>query len=115
MPEKTKEELSEEINKILGTDIDLLKLTKDDLTALHEAIVKFKEAQEFPLPLLDRPLGEILDQKIMNRPLRELTLRDVIGLPKERKGLLGSFGILPRLLGRLEKESGKASQGQGTD
>jgi len=97
MPEKTKEELSEEINKILGTDIDLLKLTKDDLTALHEAIVKFKEAQEFPLPLLDRPLGEILDKRIGNKSLRETSLREIFGLPKDRKGLFG-FGILGRLL-----------------
>jgi len=96
MPEKTKDELSEEINKVLGTTIDLTKLSKDDLTALHEAILKFKEAQEFPLPLLDRPLGEILDKRIGNKPLRETSLREILGLPKNRKGLFG-FGILGRL------------------
>lgn len=102
MPDKTKEEISEEVNKILGTTIDLTKLTKDDLMVLHDALIKLKEANEFPLPLLDRPLGEIIDQKFMNRPLRELTLRDVIGLPKERKGILG-LGILPRILNRTEE------------
>jgi len=102
MPEKTKEEISEEINKILGTTIDLTKLTKDDLVTLHEALAKFKEVAEFPLPLLDKPIGEILDRKIMNRPLRELSLADVLGLPKERKGLLG-LGILPRILSRTEE------------
>jgi len=107
MPERTKEELSEEINKILGTVIDLTKLTKDDLTALYEALVKFKEATEFPLPLLDRPLGEILDQKVMNHPIRDLSLADILGLPKERKGLLG-FGLLPRILGRLEEKKSES-------
>jgi len=105
MPERTKEDISEEINKILGTTIDLTKLAKDDLTALHEALIKFKEAQEFPLPLLDRPLGEILDKRIGDKSLRETSLREILGLPKERKGLLG-LGLLPRLLGRPgEKES----------
>jgi len=104
MPEKPKEELSEEINKILGTTIDLTKLTKDDLTTLLEALVKFKEASEFPLPLLDRPLGSILDERLGSRPLRELSLADILGLPKERKGLFG-FGILGRILehGELKK------------
>jgi len=105
MPEKTKEELSEEINKILGTTIDLTKLTKDDLVTLHDALIKLKEA--FPLPLLDRPIGEILDNRIGNRPLRELTLADLLGLPKERKGLFG-FGILGRILERgSAEEQGK--------
>jgi len=103
MPEKTKDELSDEINKILGTTIDLTKLPKDDLTALHEALIKFKEAQEFPLPLIDRPLGEILDKKVFNKPLRETSLREILGLPKERKGLLG-LGFLPRLLARTEEK-----------
>jgi len=111
MPEKMKEELSVEINNILGTEIDLTKLTKDELTELHEALVKFKEAHEFPLPLLDRPIGEILDQKFMNRPLRDLTLADVLGLPKERKGLFG-FGVLGHLLSRRTKS--EPSEGKGT-
>jgi len=97
MPEKTKEELSEEINKILGINIDFTRLPKDDLTTLHEALAKFKEAQEFPLPLLDRPLGEILEKRIGDKPLRETSLREILGLPKDRKGLFG-FGILSRLL-----------------
>jgi len=107
MPEKTKEELSEEINKILGTTIDLIKLSKDDLTALHEALIKFKEAQEFPLPLIDRPLGEILDKRVGNKSLRETSLREILGLPKERKGLLG-LGLLPRLLGRPEEKESES-------
>jgi len=94
MPEKTKEELSEEINKLLGTGIDFAKLTKDDLTALNEALIKFKEAAEFPLPLLDKPIGQILDKKVGDKSLRESSLRDILGLPKEG-GLFG-FGILSR-------------------
>lgn len=101
MPEKTKEELSEEINKLLGTTIDFEKLTKDDLTTLNEALIKFKEAAEFPLPLLDKPLGEILNEKLGGKALRESSLRDLFGLPKEG-GLLG-FGILSRRF--LKKET----------
>lgn len=97
MPEKTKEELSEEINKLLSTTIDFMKLTKDDLTVLNEALIKFKEAAEFPLPLLDKPIGEILDKKFGNKPLRDSSLRDLFGLPKEGGGLFG-FGILSRRL-----------------
>jgi len=108
MPEKTKEDLSAEINNILGTTIDLTKLTKDDLTTLHEALLKFKEATEFPLPFIDRPIGEILDKKFMNRPLRDLSLADILGLSKERKGLLG-LGILPRILARAEEKKNGSS------
>jgi len=107
MPEKTKEELSKEANKILGTMIDLTKLSKDELTALYEALVKFKEAQEFPLPLLDRPLGEILDKRVGNKSLRETSLREILGLPKDRKGLFG-FGILGRLFERVEEKKSES-------
>lgn len=107
MPEKTKEELSEEINKILGTTIDLTKLTKDDLTVLNEALIKFKEAVEFPLPLLNRPIGEILDQQLMNRPVRDLSLADIFGLSKERKGLF-PFGVIPSLFSRMGEKKNES-------
>ena len=105
MPEKTKEELSEEINKLLGTTIDFEKLTKDDLTTLNEALIKFKEAAEFPLPLLDKPIGQILDKRFGNKSLGESSLRDLLGLPKEGGGLFG-FGILSRrsLKGETKEE-----------
>jgi len=109
LPEKTKEELSEEINKLLGTAIDFVKLTKDDLATLNEALIKFKEAAEFPLPLLDKPIGDILDKKIGNKSLRESSLRDILGLPKEG-GLFG-FGILSRrFLKREESQPEKPSE-----
>jgi len=104
MPEKTKEELSEEINKFLGTTIDFLKLSKDDLVVLNEALIKFKENAEFPLPLLDKPIGEILDKKIIgDKSLRESSLRDLFGLPNEG-GLFG-FGILTRRRFQKKEES----------
>jgi len=106
MPEKTKEELTATINEILGTTIDFGRLSKDDLTTLHEALVKLKEANEFPLPLLDRPLGDILDKKIGDKSLRESTLRDILGLPKGRKGLFG-FGILRFLQDKGEQIESK--------
>jgi len=99
MPEKTKDELSDEINQILGTAIDFTKLSKDDLTKLYDSLAKLKEANEFSLPLLNRPIGDILDKKIGTRTLRELSLGEILGLPKDRKGILG-FGILSRILER---------------
>lgn len=102
MVEKTKEELSAEINKMLGTNIDFTKLSKEELSSLYEALQKLKEAQ-WPLPILDKPLGEILDRKILGKPLREVTLAELLGLPRERKGLLG-FGIISRLMARAEEK-----------
>lgn len=101
--EKTKEDFSQEINKLLGTSIDFAKLTKEDLAKLNEAIVKIKEATEFPLPLLDKPLSKILDQKVFNKPLGETSLRELLGLPKG-KGLFG-FGLLPRFLSEKGEQS----------
>jgi len=106
MPEQTKEELSTKINEILGTTIDFGRLSKDDLTTLQEALVKLREANEFPLPLLDRPIGDILEKKIGDKSLRESTLRDLLGLPKGRKGLFG-FGILRFLQEKGEENESK--------
>lgn len=101
MTDKTKEELSEELNDILGTSIDFTKLTKDELQSLYEAILKLKEHLAI-FPLLDKPLGQILDKKILGKPLREITLRELLGLPKERKGIFG-LGIMSRIINKLEE------------
>ena len=102
-PEKTKDEISEEINTLLGTSIDFAKLTKDDLVMLQGALAKFNQSAEFSMPLLDKPIGDILDKRIFNKTVRETTLRDLFGLPKEGKGIFG-FGILGNLRRRPEKE-----------
>jgi len=99
----TKEELSQELNKILGTDIDFTKLSREELVKLYEAVQKMKESHEWPFPILDKPLGEILDRRILGKPLREITLAEILGLPRERKGLLG-FGILSRIMAKEEKK-----------
>jgi len=96
VPDKTKEELSAQVNKVLGTTIDFTKLTKEELQTMTGALTKLKE-NEFPLPLLDRPLAEMLGDKF--HLTKQTTLRDVLGLPKgSKKGLLG-FGLLSRLIG----------------
>jgi len=111
MPEETKEEISAKLNELLKTDIKFEKLSKEELTQLCEAIDKIK----VPLPLIDRPIGEILDARIGNRPLREQSLADLFGLPKERGGILG-FGILGGrgLLDRGRPEAEKASAEEKT-
>ena len=94
-----KEEFSNAINQLLGieTPIDFTKLSKTELETLHGALTKIKEKDEELLPLLDKPLGQILDRKVLGKPLGETSLRDFLGLKKDRQGILG-LGILRRLL-----------------
>ncbi len=102
---RTKEELSGEINKMLGTDIDFTKLSKDELEKLYEAVQRL----QWPFPILDKPLGEILnriDRRVLGKPLRELTLAELFGLPKEGKGLLG-LRVLTRIMSRMEEKLGE--------
>ncbi len=87
MTNKTKEELATELNKLLGTEIDFIRLTKTDMETLREAIVKLGD--KTLLPFLDKPLKEVFKLD------KDMTLRQLIGLPKEG-GPLG-LGILPRL------------------
>lgn len=105
MSEETKETLSTKLNELLKTNIKFDKLSKEELVQLWEAIGKIKDVEAAAmLPLLDRPIGEILDKKVMNRPLRDLTLSEVFGIPKERvKGFLG-LGVLPRIFAAREEE-----------
>lgn len=115
MPDKTKENISEELNELLGTTIDFTRLNKDDLTSLQAALIKVKESTaEFSLPILDRPLGEILDKRIGNKSLRETTLREMFGLPKDRKGIFG-FGLLGNLLRRPEEKEAEEKKTEPTD
>lgn len=108
-PEKTKDEISEEINTLLGTSIDFTKLTKDDLTMLQGALAKFNQSAELSIPLLDKPIGDILDKRIFNKTVRETTLRDLFGLPKEGKGIFG-FGILGNLRRRPAETEEKKTE-----
>ena len=108
-PEKTKDAISEEINTLLGTSIDFAKLTKDDLVVLQGALAKFNQSAEFSIPLLDKPIGDILDKRIFNKTVRETTLRDLFGLPKEGKGIFG-FGILANLRRRPAEAEEKKTE-----
>jgi len=100
---ETKEEFSTEINKILGTTIDFTKLSKEELTSLHGALTKAKEDSD--ISLLDTPLGDLFDKKVFNRAT---TLRELLGLPKGRKGILG-FGIIGKVLKEVEKNARSGS------
>jgi len=114
MPERTKEEISDEVNEILGTSIDFTKLNKEELITLLEAIIRLKQASEFPLPLLERPLGEILDTEIFNKPLRETSLAEILGINEllnKRKGLF-KFGILSRFMKTRKPSAGVKENGE---
>lgn len=101
MEEKTKEELSEELNELLGTEINFMKLNKEELVDLYKAVLKIKEASAI-FPLLDKPIGQILDKKFLGKPLKDMTLRELFGLSKERKGFFG-LGIMSRIINKLEE------------
>jgi len=83
MVNKTKDELSEELNEILGTSIDFTKLTKEDLTSLYEAILKLKEGMVI-FPLLDKRKEQI--GKMVKKGERILPALKSIG---ESRGILG--------------------------
>jgi hypothetical protein len=85
-----KNELSDGINELLGlkeSPIDFAgKLSKEDLTTLHDSVESLA-------------LGGLLGKKILNRPMGELMkmpLQDVLKELKEGQGLLG-LGLLGRL------------------
>lgn len=92
----SKEELSEEIMDFLGlAELEsLTRMTRADLIKLYEAVQGLKNAS-IGVALFDKPLGEILDQKIGGKPVRELTLGEIVATIR-REGPLG-LGILPEV------------------
>ncbi len=97
MPEKlTKEKLAEEIMDVLGLSLDSLnRMTKSDLTQLYKRLSAGGD-------ILDRPLSEILDEKIGGKPLRDMTLGEIAEQVKDQ-GPLG-LGILPEIRRAVREE-----------
>lgn len=62
----SKEELSEKLNKLLGTNnIDFTKMSRKDLVQLHEVL------SDLLKPLSEMSLREVLDELFGDRPLRQ--------------------------------------------
>lgn len=95
---ETKEELAAEITKLLGVGLDsLTRMTLEDLKILRDALSKMvPQGQQMFGKIFNRPLREVLNEKVMDKPLGELSLMELLGMEKKEGGILG-FGLLPRL------------------
>lgn len=93
----TKDELSVEINKLLGTQLaSLSRMTLEDLKLLREVLSKGPEQGQFLGAVFRRPLKDVLNEKILDKSLGELSLMEILGMENKEGGLLG-FGLLPRI------------------
>lgn len=89
----SKNELSEKLCDLLDIEVEFSKMTKEDLISLYKRVNELMEGIDEKL--LSKPLEEILDTKIGGKPLRELTLGDIIRKVRDH-GPLG-LGILPEM------------------
>lgn len=95
---ETKEELVEGINKVLGIQIDSLsRMNLDDLKILRDALTKIApQGQQMFGKFFNRPLREVLNEKVMDKSLGELSLMELLGMENKEGGILG-FGFLPKI------------------
>lgn len=100
-----RKKLVEEINSILGTKLELKRVTLGELEQLHDAIST--RTTQLPIGqniqgLLNVPLVEILRKKLEHKKFEDLKVRDFLEIFKEGtedKGPLG-LGILPAFMRR---------------
>ena len=91
----TKEELSAEINKLLGAQLaSLSRMTLEDLKILRDVLSKGPEQGQFLGAVFRRPLKDVLNEKILDKSLGELSLMEILGMESKGGGILG-FGVLP--------------------
>jgi len=99
-----KKELSRKINELLGTSIDFTPLKKDDLEELYEAVKEMSEVMgQVNLSLLRKPLKEIIDAKILDKPIGEMSIIELLRAFTREKGILG-LGIIPKIRRLLRGE-----------
>lgn len=95
----SKEQLAEEIMDVLGLSLDSLnRMTKSDLMQVHKKLLELKTSGE----IVDKPLSEILDEKIGGKPVRDMTLGEIAEQMKDQ-GPLG-LGILPDIRRAIREE-----------
>ena len=91
----TKEELSAEINKLLEVQLaSLSRMTLEDLKSLKEVLSKGPEKGQLFGAVFHRPLKDILNEKLLDKTLGELSLMEILGMENKEGGILG-FGIIP--------------------
>jgi len=104
--------LIDEINRLLGTKLELRGVTLKELEKLRNAIsAKLEGSIGLPFGknmqgLLDAPLIKVLKKRITNKKLEDMTVRDFVSALHEGtddKGLFG-LGILPRFFGSRRRK-----------
>lgn len=96
----SKSDLSEKLCDLLDVDVDFTRMTKEDLVSLIE---KFNELiPAFNEKILHQPLKDVLDIMVGGKPLRDLTLSDIIQKVKDH-GPLG-LGILPEIRREIKRK-----------
>ena len=95
----SKTELSEKLCDLLDVEVDFAKMSKEDIISLHKRLSELMEGIDEKL--LSKPLKDILDAKIGGKPLRELTLGELIGHVRDH-GPLG-LGIMPEIRREIRK------------
>lgn len=106
MPRYTKEELSEDLNNHLGLDVDFTKMLKDDLLTLHECLLEEEEEPVVAAELFSSPLKNILNKKLSDKPVGDLTLMELVQnlFPAlKKKGGIFGFGLIPSLRRKKQK------------
>ena len=94
---ETKEELAAEITKLLGAGLDsLTRMTLEDLKLLRDVLSKGPEQGQFLGAVFRRPLKDVLNEKLLDKTLGELSLMEILGMENKGGGLLG-FGVIPRI------------------
>lgn len=99
MEKLSKTELSDGLCDLLDVEVDFTKMTKEDLVRLHKRVGEL--LQGIDEKLLGRPLEEILDIRVGGKPLRELSLGEIMRRIRDR-GPLG-LGIWPEIRRELRR------------
>ena len=104
----SKTSLSDRLCDILDVEVDFTKMTKEDLVLLHKRVNELNKLTEgidekllSKEMLFSKPLEEILDTKIGGKPLRELSLGDIVHRMRAH-GPLG-LGIIPEIRAEVRR------------
>ena len=71
-------------------------MTLEDLKSLKEALSKAPEKGQLFGAVFHRPLKDILNEKLLDKTLGELSLMEILGMENKEGGLFG-FGVIPGL------------------
>jgi len=100
----TKEELSQQINEIFGTEIKFEALTKEDLEALLKVVQEPSNLIRIGWRKLRDETKKKVVEELMGRPLLDEILKGTLEKKEEKagedKGPLG-LGILPSIRNRV--------------